>query len=119
MCIHTPASCALSDGAATSTGNMLRAFCPGVGNVCSTQTDRQRDRAAIKFKVEMLVICKNVLINHFDAHRHLRRPDAEQARDILSQDDDCRSITILGIGTPLLEATLHHCTHGVHGLFMS
>lgn len=32
---------------------------------------------AIKFKVEMLVICKNVLINHFDAHRQA------QARDIL------------------------------------
>lgn len=36
---------------------------------------------AIKFKVEMLVICKNVLINHFDAHRHGKLAGTGAGRD--------------------------------------
>lgn len=78
---------------------------------------------AIKFKVEMLVICKNVLINHFDAHRHgklagtgagrdgsRRRPGQAQAqaqaRDILRRCcDDVRcpsSRCRLSVGSVML-----------------
>lgn len=40
---------------------------------------------AIKFKVEMLVICKNVLINHFDAHRQCR--DRRRRRRVTYWED--------------------------------